>query len=117
LVPKYGALRVTALHMLFGAIIYLPFGLANFQMQEIDSITGNLWLEIIYLGLIASCVNYALWYYALGKLETSKVAIFQNLQPVLTTVLALILGKVFLSPALFIGGALALVGVLMVERG
>ena len=117
LVPKYGALRVTALHMLFGTMIYLPIGVSNFEMKEVAQVTGNLWLEIIYLGLLASCVNYALWYYALGKLETSKVAIFQNLQPVLTIIIALILGKVFLTPELFGGGALALAGVLLVERG
>ena len=117
LVPKYGALRVTALHMLFGTLLYLPFGLSTFEIKEVASISNTLWLEIIYLGLLASCVNYALWYYALGKLETSKVAIFQNLQPVLTTIIALILGKVFLSPALFGGGVLALIGVLLVEKG
>jgi drug/metabolite transporter (DMT)-like permease len=117
LVPKYGALRVTALHMMIGTIIYLPIGLSNFEWKEISTVTSTLWMEIIYLGLLASCVNYGLWYYALGKLETSKVAIFQNLQPVLTTIIALILGKVFLTPELFGGGALALVGVLLVERG
>ena len=117
LVPKYGALRVTALHMMIGTIIYLPIGLSNFEWKEISTVTSTLWMEIIYLGLLASCVNYGLWYYALGKLETSKVAIFQNLQTVLTTIIALILGKVFLTPELFGGGALALVGVLLVERG
>ncbi len=117
LVPKYGALRVTALHMFFGTLLFLPIGLSNFEMKEVATITGNLWLEIVYLGLLASCVNYALWYYALGKLETSKVAIFQNLQPVLTTIIALCLGKVFLTPELFGGGAMALIGVLLVEKG
>lgn len=117
LVPKYGALRVTTLHMLFGTIIYLPIGLMNFEMKEVASITGTLWLEILYLGILASCVNYALWYYALGKLETSKVAIFQNLQPVLTTIIALIIGSAVLTPELFGGGALALIGVLLVEKG
>ena len=117
LVPKYGALRVTALHMLFGTIIFLPFGLTTFNISDVAAITSPLWLEIIYLGLIASCVNYALWYYALGKLETSKVAIFQNLQPILTTIIALIIGTVILSPALIGGGLLALAGVLLVEKG
>ena len=117
LVPKYGALRVTAIHMLFGTLLYLPIGLSNFEMKEVAQVTDVLWLEIFYLGILASCVNYALWYYALGKLETSKVAIFQNLQPVLTMIIALILGKVFLTPELFGGGALALFGVLLVEKG
>jgi drug/metabolite transporter (DMT)-like permease len=108
LVPKYGALRVTAIHMLFGTIIFLPFGLATSDLSVIPSISSSLWIEIVYLGLIASCVR---------KLETSKVAIFQNLQPVLTTIIALILGTVTLTPILAGGGALALAGVILVEKG
>lgn len=115
LVQKYGALRTTALHMMIGAVIYLPFGLLFSEVSDVTSLTTELWLDILYLGLISSAVNYALWYYALGKLETSKVAIFQNLQPILTTFIALTLGRVDLTPELIGGGILALSGVLLVE--
>jgi drug/metabolite transporter (DMT)-like permease len=117
LISKYGALRVTAIHMLFGTILFLPIGLAGSDLSVIPTMSGSIWLEVLYLGLIASCVNYILWYYALGKLETSKVAIFQNLQPILTTIIALTLGTVLLTPYLAIGGAMALLGVLLVEKG
>jgi drug/metabolite transporter (DMT)-like permease len=115
LVKKYGALRTTALHMTLGALLYLPFGLLSTSIVEVQAITPTLWLDILYLGLVASCINYYLWYYALGKLETSKVAIFQNLQPVLTTVIALYLGRVVFSLELFGGGVMALIGILIVE--
>lgn len=115
LVKKYGALRTTALHMTLGALLYLPFGLLSTSVVEVQAITPTLWLDILYLGLVASCINYYLWYYALGKLETSKVAIFQNLQPVLTTIIALYLGRVVFSLELFGGGVMALVGILIVE--
>lgn len=115
LVGKYGALRITALHMTTGAIMYLPIGLYFSSTADLSALTPDLWGEIVYLGLISSAVNYALWYYALGKLETSKVAIFQNLQPILTTLLALMLGKAELTPELVGGGVMALAGVLLVE--
>jgi drug/metabolite transporter (DMT)-like permease len=117
LIPKYGALRVTAIHMLFGTILFLPIGLVTADLDNIPVITGTIWLEVLYLGIIGSCLNYILWYYALGKLETSKVAIFQNMQPVLTTIIALVIGTVILSPILIGGGILALLGVILVERG
>jgi len=117
LIPKYGALRVTAIHFLFGTILYLPIGLASPDLPMVADLSAKIWIEIIYLGAIGSCVNYILWYYALGKLETSKVAIFQNLQPIITTILGLALGKVILTPSLIAGGLLALVGVLLVEKG
>lgn len=115
LVQKYGALRVTALHMMIGALMYLPIGMYFSSMSDLEALTPILWADILYLGLISSAVNYALWYYALGKLETSKVAIFQNLQPIMTTMLALSLGRVVLTPELIGGGVLALAGVLLVE--
>lgn len=117
LILKYGALRVTALHMTIGAILYLPIGLWHFDPSIVPSFDLSMWSEILYLGLFASCVNYVLWYYALGKMDTSKVAIFQNLQPVLTTVLALSLGRAEFTSELVAGGALALGGVFLVQFG
>jgi drug/metabolite transporter (DMT)-like permease len=116
LVEKYGALRVTALHMSIGAIMFLPMGLFLSTSQEFEALTPIIWGEILYLAIMASCVNYFLWYYALGKLQTSKVAVFQNLQPILTTIVAIIIGKAVLSGELVLGGILALIGVLIVER-
>ncbi len=117
LIIKYGALRVTAQHMIIGAFLYLPFGLFTLDIQLVSQFDLTIWEEILYLGIFASCINYVLWYYALGKLATSKVAIFQNLQPVLTTILALSLGLAHLSPELLGGGVLALAGVLLVQYG
>ncbi len=115
LVKKYGALRTTALHMTIGAILYLPFGLLTTSVADVQAITPILWLDILYLAVVSSAINYVLWYYALGKLETSKVAIFQNLQPVMTTIIALYLGRVIFSLELFGGGAMAIIGILIVE--
>ncbi|HYM20659.1 MAG TPA: EamA family transporter [Candidatus Kapabacteria bacterium] len=117
LILKYGALRVTAMHMATGALLYLPIGLWNVRPDMMMTFSISMWSEILYLGIFASCVNYVLWYYALGKLETSKVAIFQNLQPVLTTILALSLGRAELTGELIGGGVLALGGVLLVQFG
>lgn len=117
LIQKYGALETTALHMMAGTILYIPIGLFLSNMSELSTLSSTSWWEILYLAIGASCINYFLWYYALGKLETSKVAIFQNLQPVLTTTLALLLGKVVLTAELFGGGVMTLVGILIVQFG
>jgi drug/metabolite transporter (DMT)-like permease len=117
LVRKYGALRVTGLNMMIGTLIYLPFALTLFDTKSIPTINTLHWEEILYLGIVASVFNYLLWFYALGKLETTKVAIFQNLQPVMTVIMALILGKALLTAQLLAGGSLAMLGVLLVQFG
>ncbi|MBL0332601.1 MAG: DMT family transporter [Chlorobiota bacterium] len=117
IIMKFGALRATFLHTLFGAIIYLPIAFIVTDLSKISIIDSKSWGSILFLGIGASCFSYVLWYYALSKLELSKVAIFQNLQPILTTIIALYLGKVILTNELAIGGVLTLIGVLLVQFG
>jgi len=115
LVEKYGALRTTGLNMILGTVLYLPIALTITNTQPIAGFSTAIWLEVLYLGIIASVVNYLLWFFGLKKLETNKLAIFQNLQPVLTTAIAVMLSRAFLTEELAGGGILALVGVILVQ--
>jgi drug/metabolite transporter (DMT)-like permease len=117
LVLKYGAVYITGLNMIVGTLIYIPVGLMMSNVSEVAAISGASWVRVAYLAAIASVLNYVLWYAALAKLETTKVAIFQNLQPILTTVIALMLGRVVLTGKLTIGGIMAMAGVLIVQLG
>jgi len=117
LVERYGAVRITALNMIIGTLVYIPIGLIFGDISAVHSIVGVDWLRILYLALMASVVNYLMWFYALGKLETSKVAIFQNLQPVLTVIMALLLGRAVLTGQFAAGGIMTLIGVTLVQLG
>jgi drug/metabolite transporter (DMT)-like permease len=115
LVQKYGAVYTTGANMIIGTLLYIPIAIYTSSASEIAHLGRQSWLEILYLAAMASVVNYLLWFYALSKLETTRVAVFQNLQPVLTTVLALFLGKVVMTFQLAGGGILALIGVALVQ--
>lgn len=115
LVQKYGPLYTTGVNMIIGTLLYVPIALFTSRADDVANLSSNSWLEIGYLAAMASVVNYVLWFYALSKLETTKVAVFQNLQPVLTTILALLFGKVVMSLQLAGGGLLALIGVALVQ--
>jgi drug/metabolite transporter (DMT)-like permease len=115
LVLKYGAVYVTAVNMIFGALLYLPFGLLTSHFTDLSGFSGTSWTEVCYLILFASVLNYILWYAALSRLEATRVAVFQNLQPIITTALALYFGRTVLTLQFVGGGSLALIGVLVVE--
>lgn len=117
MIHRFGALKATFLHTFFGAVMYSFVVFFITDVSAITRINATSWGSILFLGIGASCFSYVLWYYAIGKLETSKVAIFQNLQPVLTTVIALYLGKIIITPDLLIGGILTILGVLLVQFG
>lgn len=117
MVLKYGAVYITALNMIVGTLIYIPIGLLMIDVSQVAAISSVSWVRIAYLAAIASVLNYILWYAALAKLETTRVAIFQNLQPILTTIIALMLGRVVMTATLGVGGIMALAGVLIVQLG
>jgi drug/metabolite transporter (DMT)-like permease len=117
LVQRYGAVRTTALGMLWGLGLFVPvaFGVHGGIVAPMN-ITANQWLQIAYLGVVTSGVGWALWYVLLRRMEAGRLAVFNNLQPVMTVVLAWIaLGE--LPPTEFwIGGSIAVVGVIITQR-
>ena len=65
----------------------------------------------------ASVLAYLIFYYALTKISASRVIAFSYLQPVIVTVLGVLLLGDRVTPHLLGGGALVLVGVALAERG
>ena len=117
MVIKYGAFHVAALSMIGGMLLFLPLGIYGISRFDLSTLTAARWYGILYLGLGTSVVSYFLWYYALGKLETTKVAIFANAQPVVTSVLAYFFFHQVISGHFVAGAAVTLFGVVPTERG
>lgn len=114
---KYGALQATALCMMMGFVLYVPvFGMLPIPMN-LGSVSSENWWKLLYLGGVTSTAGYALWYYALTKGDASKVSVFNNLQPVFTTVLALIFMGTQPTPLFIVGGLIAITGVIITQRG
>jgi drug/metabolite transporter (DMT)-like permease len=110
-IGEFGALRATAWSMIAGALWLLPLSpwvlRPEFVLGASPVVTG----AILYLALLTSVVSYFLWYWALGRTDASKVAVFSNLQPVVTAVAAwLVLGE-RIGWEVAVGGVLVLAGV------
>ena len=114
-IGEFGAVRATAWTLIAGTVWMLP--LAPFVLQPAlvwGSGAGVKGL-ILYLAFLSSVASYLLWYWALGRTEASKVAIFNNLQPVATAVASwLVLGE-RIGWEVGVGGALVLVGVRLTQ--
>lgn len=117
MVVKYGAFHVAAISMIGGSILFLPMGLYGASRFDFSTLTVAHWEGILYLGLGTSVIAYFLWYYALGKIETTKVAIFANAQPILTSILSFLILHQAISKNFVIGGVLTLAGVILTEIG
>ncbi len=115
LVLKYGSFHVSALSMIIGAILFIPIGIVPAIKFDYSSIGMAHLYGLLYLGIGTSIIAYFLWYYALGRIESTKVAVFTYLQPVVTTILAVLLLGQIITIQFITGACIALLGVILVQ--
>ncbi|MGA1931825.1 DMT family transporter [Arcobacter sp. YIC-464] len=112
LTHKFSALFITAIQAFIGAIFFFPFFVYEyFNTPMVFSVEALSWT--IYLGIVVTLGGYGLYNFALTKVEASKTAVFVNLIPVFTLILAFfILGEKLTSFELT-ASAVILVGVIL----
>ncbi len=114
---RYGGLATGSATLVAGTLLCAPAGAAFFHASRLEALSGWGAASVVYLVLVTSVLAWLIYYWALGRAEASRVAIWSNLQPVLTALLAwAIYGEALTTPFLA-GGAMVVAGVLMAERG
>jgi drug/metabolite transporter (DMT)-like permease len=117
LLNKYGSLTVTAYALLIGTIAYLPIGIVPAIRFDYTQVPTAAWLSLLYIAIMTSVIAYSIWYWALARMEASKLAIFQNLQPVFAAILSMLVVSETFGIDFYFGGALVIGGVLLTQRG
>ncbi|HSU01500.1 MAG TPA: DMT family transporter [Nocardioides sp.] len=113
LLRRLPSVQVVFVSFLMGAVICLPFA------SDLPSIVAaggaELWW-IVYLGVLPTAVAFTTWAYALTHTDAGALSLTTFLVPGIATLVAwLTINEV--PPSLtFVGGALAIVGVLMTRR-
>ena len=120
IVERYGPVQAIAMTFFSGLLAFVPVWILMPVDAQISVLaapsSASLWWQLFYLGVITSGIGYGLWYYALSRLDSGKVAVFNNLQPVLTSLLTLIVLGTAPTTLFLIGGSVALVGVIITQR-
>ncbi len=118
-VTRFGALATISWTIIGGTLLYLPLGLASIALpshrREIAHASREAWLGLAYLIVMTSVVSYLLWNWGLAHLAAARVAIFSNLQPLATALLAwLFLGE-RITLAFVAGATVVIAGVLLAQ--
>ncbi|MBK7090731.1 MAG: DMT family transporter [bacterium] len=117
LIAKYGPMTTTAYALLIGTALYLPFGLIYAVKFDYAAVPAAGWLSLLYIAIITSVIAYSIWFWALGRMEASKLSIFQNLQPIIATILSVLFFGEILGWEFYVGGAMVITGVIVTQRG
>lgn len=117
LMSRHRPMTVTALSLVLGTLMSLPAAPWAFRGFHPTDYPVGAWEAVLFLGLITSVVSYYLWIWCLSHTEASRVAVFTNFQPVVTTLLAFMVFHEHFALNFFLGGAMVLAGVLVVQFG
>jgi len=78
---RHPALVVTAYSILWGAVAMLPLAVLEWATGPLLVWTPRAVVGTLYLGVVMTALGYAVWNWCLERVETPRVAIFLNIQP------------------------------------
>jgi len=108
---QMNTLVVTFFVFLGGLLLIIPLAGVELATQEIGEITPLIILGVLYLGVISTAVAMWLWNRAFALVDASRASLFFFAQPVVGTVLSvLVLGQA-LTTGIIVGGVLIVGGV------
>lgn len=85
---RYGSITVSFYVMFFASFGVLPFGLGAARSMTFSTISGTVWLWVIYIVVFATIVTYLLNIWALRRVSSNVVAAYIYLQPLFAAMVA-----------------------------
>lgn len=116
LMRKYHPITVVKWIFIFGIIFVAPFGANDLIQVQWNTFTQGTWLAIAYVLICTTFLTYLFNAFALKIVNPSVVSIYIYLQPLLATLIALLLAKDVLTIWKVIAGILIFLGVFFVSK-
>jgi drug/metabolite transporter (DMT)-like permease len=114
---RHPAARMMFYVMLFGwlfSCIWI-FGFGP-GLTELPRFTALGWTSILVLGIFGSGLAYIAWYDALQEIPASQLGVFINIEPLVTTLLAVPMLNEPITLLTLLGGAIIILGVWLVNH-
>ena len=117
LIARHGPLHVLVGTFLVGAALSVPIAVATSPWwPPLSEATSSAWKGLAFLTLVATVVGLAFQNLALQRLDASQVSLFSNAGPIFTVAWGVWLFGESVTPALIVGAALTLGGILWASR-
>jgi drug/metabolite transporter (DMT)-like permease len=116
LMRRYSATRISALVLLLGAPMLLPFSWGQLGRQDYGALDAGLWGALAYSCLVALVFTNLIWFDAVHRAGTARTTAVLPVQPFVGAVLAFLLLGERLAALEWIGGALVIAGIVVTQR-
>ncbi|MGZ6124663.1 MAG: DMT family transporter [Myxococcales bacterium] len=119
MVGRLGSVPVIAWTIIAGTVLYLPLGLAALLVPsyraDIAHASAEAGWGVAYLIVMTSVVAYLLWSWALAYLAAARVAVFTNLQPLATALMAQAFLRERVTLGFYLAAVVVIAGVLLAQ--
>ncbi len=109
---RFDTLVVTLFAFLGGLLLAIPASGLELARSMLGRIDGGIIAGVLYVGVISTAVAMWLWNRSLALVDASVAALFVFAQPLVGALLGIILLDQQMTPSLWIGGLLIVLGVL-----
>jgi len=116
LLERVDPLAATAVLLGFGSVGMLVPGLPALASVDFAAISAQTWALGAFIVVFPTALGYHLSYWALARVESSLVAFFIYLQPLIATSLSVVFFGERLTPTMLAGATLVFVAVYLVLR-
>jgi drug/metabolite transporter (DMT)-like permease len=109
-------LAATSYAALWGTVLLGAFAAPQFAGLSAQQFGWRMNLSLLYLGVLGTALAFVWYYTSVKKLGASVTSVFNNLVPVFGVAISvLVLGEPLLA-SMLVGGAVTIVGVMMVSK-
>ena len=114
---RHSGITVNTFGYVGGALALAPLTIYQSRNFAYSAVSAAGWTTLVYMALFPSVICYMIFYYALTRISASRVSAFSYLQPLITTLLAVIALRERVTLPMIAGGAVIFSGVYLAERG
>ena len=116
LMDRYHPITVVKWVFTFGFLMVLPFGWNDVMEIEWSTFSSVIWMAFAYVLVAATFMTYLFNAFALKIVNPSVTSIYIYLQPLLASMIALLMGKDELGLVKVLAGILIFAGVFLVSK-
>ncbi len=116
LMRRYSASRISALVLLAGTPMLLPFSWGQLTRQDYGSLGLDMWSALAYACLLSLVFTNLIWFHAVHRAGAPRTTAVMPIQPFFGALLAFILLGERLAPLEWIGGTIVIVGIVLTQR-
>jgi len=113
---RFGAVRATLYATTTGALLLLPFAIAESGWSKLAAASGSAWASILYLAVFGTVLAFVLFYEGVSRIGASRATAFALLIPIFGVLGSVLILDESVGAGTFVGGVAILAGLWLVQQ-